>query len=91
MIIKAIVRQKVDVSRVGYRDALSYFSILLDDNNRKAICRLYLNGHKKHIALFDDHKKEIKHEIFNLDDLFKYSDQLIKTIESYLKLKEVES
>lgn len=46
-IVKAIVRKIVDVSRVIYRDALSYCAILLDDNNRKPICRLYFNSKKK--------------------------------------------
>jgi hypothetical protein len=62
-IVKAICRQKVDSSRVIYRDAQTYFSIILDDNNRKPICRLYLNGNKKFISTFDENKKEMKHEI----------------------------
>ena len=39
-IIKAIIRRKVDLERVVCRDTQSYFGILLDDNNRKPICRL---------------------------------------------------
>ena len=49
MIVKTILRQKINAIRVSYRDAQSYFAILLDDNNRKTICRLYLNGTKKYI------------------------------------------
>ena len=52
-IVKSILRPIVDGTRIHYRDAQSYFSIILDDNNRKAICRLYLNGSKKSIGLFD--------------------------------------
>lgn len=40
-IVKAIVRDIVDVSRVFIRDTKSYCGILLDDNNRKPICRLH--------------------------------------------------
>jgi len=80
MIIKAILRQTVSSSRISYRDAQSYFSILLDDNNRKSICRLYLNGSKKYIALFDENKKEIKNEIISLDEIFNYSEQLISAV-----------
>ncbi|MEM8835682.1 MAG: restriction endonuclease, partial [Planctomycetota bacterium] len=36
-IIKAIVRDVVDPSRVHARDVRSYFGILLDDNNRKPV------------------------------------------------------
>ncbi|MFN7239203.1 MAG: hypothetical protein ACK5UE_02725 [Chitinophagales bacterium] len=72
------------VSRVHYRDAQSYFAILLDDNNRKSICRLYF-GSKKQIGLFDEQKKEVKFELTTLDDIFNYAEQLLKTAESYEK------
>jgi hypothetical protein len=88
IIVKTILRQIVQVNRISHRDAQSYFAILLDDNNRKSICRLYLDGNKKYIGTFDETKKETKNEIFNLDDIFKFSDILIKTIESYEKSKE---
>ena len=35
------------------RDVQSYCGILLDDNNRKPICRLHFNGSKKYVTLFD--------------------------------------
>ena len=81
LIVKTILRQKIDVKRIAYRDAQSYFSVLLDDNNRKMICRLYLNGSKKYFAVFDDNKKEIKTEIQSLDDIFGYSDKLFEIVE----------
>jgi hypothetical protein len=87
MIVKTILRQKVSATRITYRDAQSYFAILLDDNNRKTICRLYL-GNKKFISTFDDQKKEIKREISNLDDIFTYSEDLLKTLDMYEKTKE---
>lgn len=37
MIVKTILRQKIELKRIAYRDAQSYFAILLDDNNRKTI------------------------------------------------------
>jgi hypothetical protein len=83
MIIKSILRQAIPVSRITYRDAQSYFAILLDDNNRKPICRLYLNGSKKFIATFDEQKKEMKNEIETLENIFDYADTLIQTIENY--------
>jgi hypothetical protein len=85
MIVKTILRQKTPVARVTYRDAQSYFAVFLDDNNRKAVCRLYLNGGKKYIGTFDENKKEIKNEIGNLDEIFNYSGLLLKTIEAYEK------
>jgi hypothetical protein len=85
MIVKTILRQKISATRVSFRDAQSYFAILLDDNNRKTICRLYLNGAKKYFVTLDDQKKEVKNEINSIDDIFKYSDTLLKIVENYDK------
>ena len=83
-IVKAVVRKSVDVSRVVYRDALSYFAILLDDNNRKPICRLYFNSKtKKYISTFDKDKKETKHEIKDLNDIFNFENELCEVIKGY--------
>lgn len=88
LIVKAILRPVVDVARVFYRDAQRYFAILLDDNNRKPICRMYLNAKSvKYIALFDADKKETRFEITSLDDIYNYSEQLRKTVELYLSSK----
>jgi predicted type IV restriction endonuclease len=84
MIVKALVRKSVDISRVVYRDAQSYFAVLLDDNNRKPICRLYFNSKsKKYISTFDQEKKEIKHEICDLNDIFNYENELCNIIKMY--------
>lgn len=83
-IIKAILRQTLSVNRIHYRDNQSYFAILLDDNNRKPICRLYFNGSKKQIGIFDDAKKEIKHEVTNLNLLFELGDLLQQSVAPYL-------
>jgi hypothetical protein len=83
-IIKSILRTKISSDRIVYRDSVSYFSIILDDNNRKPLCRLWLNGQsKKHLGLFDKDKKETKMEIASLDDIYNYSQQLIDTIGFY--------
>jgi len=82
-IIKAILRGKIDSGRIAYRDAVSYFTILLDDNNRKPICRLYLSGNKKMVGVFDQDKKETKKEISNLDDLYNIQEDILKIIDIY--------
>jgi hypothetical protein len=79
-IVKSLLRQHVDAKRITYRDAQSYFAILLDDNNRKTICRLYLGGHKQHLAVLDESKKEVKYEIQNLDELYTHVDALLNAI-----------
>ncbi len=85
MVIKSILRQQVPVNRIFYRDGQTYFSVLLDDNNRKPVCRLYLNGNKKYLGLFDEAKKEAKNEITSLDDVYNYSEALLNTVQGYNK------
>jgi predicted type IV restriction endonuclease len=88
MIVKSILRQRVSPSRIFYRDTQSYFNILLDDNIRKTVCRLYLNGSKKYLATFDDQKKEVKIEINTLDDIYKFSEAIEKVALEIDKSKE---
>jgi predicted type IV restriction endonuclease len=83
LIVKGILRQKLDISRLFYRDTQSYFGIILDDNNRKPICRLHLNGGKKHIELFDHDKNGTRHEITSLDDIYQHTEYLLKTVDYY--------
>jgi predicted type IV restriction endonuclease len=87
LIVKTVLRQKINFNRITFRDTQSYFSILLDDNNRKPICRLYF-GTKKYIGLFDEQKKENKVEMASIDDIFNFSDLLNSAVESYDKSKE---
>lgn len=82
-IIKAIVRKHIDAERITARDTKSYFGVLLDDNNRKPICRLHFNRAQKYIGIFSDDKNETRHPIESIDDIFNYEDDLIKTATSY--------
>ncbi|QLE01302.1 type I restriction enzyme HsdR N-terminal domain-containing protein [Galbibacter sp. BG1] len=82
-IVLAILRRKLDKTRVVHRDTQSYFGILLDDNNRKPICRLHLNGGVKYIGLFDKDKNEIKEKIESVDDIYNFESQLLKTVGFY--------
>ncbi len=88
LIVKAIVRSVVDVSRVTYRDAQDYFSVLMDDNNRRPICRLRLNAKSvKYIGLLDAERKETKHEIKSLDDIYNFAEALCATAALYADKK----
>lgn len=76
-IIKGILRPVIDADRVVYRDAISYFTIIADDNNRKLICRLYLNNPDNlRVVYFDENNKEIRHTISSLTDLYSLSQEL---------------
>lgn len=41
-IVRAILREVVEPKKVAIRDAQSYCAVLYDDNNRKPICRFYI-------------------------------------------------
>jgi predicted type IV restriction endonuclease len=85
-IIRAILRQKLEVSRVVHRDAQTYFAVLLDDNNRKPICRLYFGAKRKAIGLFNnDKREEVKVELQSVDDVYKHDKALMETVGFYLK------
>ena len=83
-IIKSILRTIVDSSRLFYRDTESYFGILLDDNNRKWICRVHLNSSVKYITIADENKKPVRHNIDSLDDIYNLSDDIIEACKRYL-------
>jgi hypothetical protein len=83
-IVKAILRSKgVDISRISYKDSMTYFAISLDQNTRKPICRLWLNTKNWYVSLFDTEKKEDRKSLENLDDIYKYEDELFKTVQNY--------
>lgn len=82
-IVRAIVREVVKVERVVMRDAKSYCAILLDDNNRKPICRLHLNRGVKYLGLFDADKVEERVKIDSLDDIFVHAERLKQTVGYY--------
>jgi predicted type IV restriction endonuclease len=74
-IIRAILREVVNVKRVVMRDVQSYCGILLDDSNRKTLCRLYFNTTQKYIGFLEDGQLE-RVPIDSLDDIYKHVDRL---------------
>lgn len=82
--VRAMLRETVAAKRIVIRDAQSYCAVLLDDNNRKPICRLrFNNAQKLRIGLFNEKKEEELISLENVDDIFNYADRLKATVESY--------
>ena len=82
-VVKAILRRKIAIDRIVHRDTQSYFGILLDDNNRKPICRLHLDGNKKYISLFDAQKNVYRKYLESIDAIYGFEEQLLQTIDYY--------
>lgn len=83
-IVKSILRDKIVCERIAYRDAITYFSVLIDDNNRKPVCRLYITKKSKRIVLFDGDRNEVSHKLETLDDIYNYSKELSEAAARYI-------
>ncbi|GAA5437649.1 hypothetical protein Daqu01_02786 [Deinococcus aquaticus] len=71
MIVRVIVASETDVMRVVMRDVQSYCGVLFDDNNRKPVCRLYLNGKRWQVGLFDNEERtETRHDLTSVTELY---------------------
>lgn len=88
-IIRAIVCGEVPVSRVVLRDTKTYCGVLLDDNNRKLIARLWLNRSKKYLGVFDENKVETRIPIDDVEDIYQHAEHLRKTVARYLTKVDV--
>tara|TARA_R110002073_G_scaffold1715_1_gene12241 strand:+ start:126044 stop:127102 length:1059 start_codon:yes stop_codon:yes gene_type:complete len=83
-IVKAILRDMVDPNRMVARDVQSYFGVLLDDNNRKPICRLHFNRKQWYLSVFDMDGKADRIPINSVDDLFLHADRLRASLQKVL-------
>jgi len=82
-IIKSLLRDLVDTSRILHRDTQSYMGILLDDNNRKPLARLYFNRTQKHIGVFDEQRREERIAINSLDDIYSHAEKMRRVFAFY--------
>jgi hypothetical protein len=84
MIVKALIRNKIDINRLNYRDYKGFFGIMLDDSRNSTICRLYFSNTNKTIGIVVD-KNEQKFEISSLNDIYQYADMIQKSVLPYMK------
>lgn len=83
-IVRAIVCSEVSSSRVTGRDGKSYYAVILDNNNRKPIARLWFNRKQKYLGVFDKSKVETRLPIQSPEDIYNHAGQLRETVISYL-------
>lgn len=83
-IVRAIAAEITDIKNIAHRDTESYFGILFKDNNRKPICRVNFDTKQKQLLLPDENKKFTRIYIDNVDDIYKYKDQIQSIIKLYL-------
>jgi predicted type IV restriction endonuclease len=87
-IIRAVLREVISPRRITMRDAQSYCAVLIDDNNRKPICRLRFNNTAKLVLGLFSGKDEEKVSLSSLDDIYNYADRLKATTLTYINTKD---
>lgn len=79
-IVKALLRTEIDPERITPRDVRTYFGVLLDNNNRKPICRLWFNRQQRYLGVFDEQKQETRIAIDSAQDIFQHVDALRESL-----------
>ena len=82
--IKTMLKDSVDVSRIGYRDTENYFNILLDNNGRKWICRIAFGKTQISLYIPDENKKSIRYTLDNIDAILNYKKELAEVVTRYV-------
>jgi hypothetical protein len=82
-IVRAIMGKVVDSSRVFMRDTKSYCGIILDDNNRKPICRFWFEGPRKYLGLFDASKSCRRVALERIESIYDHADELRAVVSFY--------
>jgi len=76
-IIKNILKDTIDYARISYKDTESYFNVLIDNNVRKWVCRIFFNSKNKYLIVNSEQNNGEKFEFEEIVDLYKYKDILI--------------
>jgi len=88
-IVRAICMSLVSAERVFIRKNETYCSVLLDDNNRKTLLRMYFNNrNRKFIATIDADKKEKKTPIDMVPEISKVKDNIRESVKMYMGSKD---
>ena len=82
-VVKSILRDVINPHRVFIRDLKSYCNVVLDDTNRKKICRFYFNRTQKYLELLDNDGKEKRIFIDDTDDIYTYAQRIIGIVKNY--------
>lgn len=94
VIVRTLLRNIIEPSRITMRDQKSYCSILLDNNNRKPICRLFnfqhfdwgmenIGKNAYILILTESNDKGEKHYLQYVDDIYPLADLLEKAVKRF--------
>ena len=83
-IVRAIVATEVDYERVFARNAKTYFGVLLDDTNRRPICRLHFSQDQVMLGLLDEDRNETRVTLSRISEIYLHAEALRETVRRYL-------
>ncbi len=83
VIIKLLLRDHIDIERVHYRDNLSYFNVLIDNNIRKWVCRLGLERQNNKWLQFNDEDKTMVN-INGVSDILDHKDKILEVAKKFI-------
>ena len=84
-VVKSILSEICDLHKLNYKDTLSYFGVLYQNNVRKWICRFYFKESVKYVIIPDVDGKEKRYELKKVEDLYKLKRQLKFRLNSFLE------
>lgn len=82
-IVKAILREVVDINLLQFRVRKSYLGINFEGKVSKTVCRLWFRSNKKFIGIIDAEGKEAKKTITRLDEIYGVA-EILKDRAKYL-------
>ena len=96
-LVKTILSDCVEPERVFMRDTRSYCGILLDNNNRKTICRLRFNSPTtKHLTIMGElvepgkPRPETHHRVETVSDIANHAEELREVARTYLRNEDAD-
>lgn len=75
-----IHNKKIDSNRISYRDQKNSFNVLVDDNNKKIICKIITSRNKYIIDI-----NGIKYDFNGIDSIVNIKKQLLESALSYIE------
>lgn len=81
--VKNVLKDTLDVSKLGLKHTTSYTAVLYEQNVRKWICRLTL-GTQKSLIIPDENKNEVRIPIGDISEISNYSNELIEIANRYI-------
>ncbi|MGL4876140.1 MAG: type I restriction enzyme HsdR N-terminal domain-containing protein [Clostridium sp.] len=83
-LILSMYSEYIALNNICYKDTENYLNILLLNNTRRWICRLYLNGSKKYIVFADGEKVYIE----DIGDICKMKEKFVQALA--MRVKEIQ-